>query len=287
VAAYGLEAAGAICRYDQLPPPATIRLTLPEAASALQEEGLQLEPGRFVTRARRVTAGEVTGSRVLARGLIRLQDEGSQLIAELAGRGTAILDCCAAPGGKTAILAERNPGAAITACDISPRRLKAMQSSLGGQQVRYRVLDATELPFLEQFDLVLCDAPCSGTGTMARNPEIRHRATLEDFGRQHDRQVRLLCSAMRSLRGDGRLIYSTCSLEAEENESVVAEALDRDKGFRLKPWREQIRAFEQEGRLHAGTADRLLPDGSPEDFVRTLPGAYPGDGFFAACLTRD
>jgi 16S rRNA (cytosine967-C5)-methyltransferase len=287
VAAYGLEAAGAICRYDQLPPPVTIRLILPEAASALQEEGLQLEPGSFVTRARRVIAGEVTGSRVLAQGLIRLQDEGSQLIAELAGRGSAILDCCAAPGGKTAILAERNPGAVITACDISPRRLKAMQSFLASQQVRYRVLDATEMSFREQFDLVLCDAPCSGTGTMARNPEIRHRVTLDDFGRQHDRQVRLLCSAMRSLRGDGSLIYSTCSLEAEENESVVAEALDRDKGFRLKSSREQIRMLEHEGRLHAGTADRLFPGGSPDDFVRTLPGAYPGDGFFAACLTRD
>jgi 16S rRNA (cytosine967-C5)-methyltransferase len=286
VVAYGREAAGTICRYDQLPPPATIRLISPEAASALQEEGLQVEPGSFVTGARRVIAGEVTGSNVLARGLVRLQDEGSQLIAELAGRGSAILDCCAAPGGKTSILAERNPAAQITACDISPRRLQAMQSFLGRRQIHYRVLDATEMPFREQFDLVLCDAPCSGTGTMARNPEIRHRITMDNFGRQHGRQVRLLGSAMRALRGDGRLIYSTCSLEAEENENVVAEALDRDKGFKLLPWTEQIRSLEQEGRLHAGTADRLFPSGSPDDYVRTLPGAYPGDGFFAACLTR-
>ena len=99
VAAYGSEAAAAICRYDQLPPPTTIRLTSPDA-----EPGLQLEPGSFVARAWRVVAGEVTGTRA-----VRVQDEGSQLIAELAGRGTAILDCCAAPGGKTAILAERNP----------------------------------------------------------------------------------------------------------------------------------------------------------------------------------
>lgn len=287
VAAYGREAAAAICRYDQLLPPATLRLILPQAASALQAEGVELQPGSFVTSARRVSAGEVTGSRVLSQGLVRLQDEGSQLIAELAGSGNAILDCCAAPGGKTAILAQRNPGATITACDISPRRLQAMQSLLGSQQVRYRVLDATEMPFREQFDLVLCDAPCSGTGTIARNPEIRHRVTADDFGRQHERQVRLLGSAMRSLRGDGRLIYSTCSLEAEENENVVAEALERDRGFRLKPWREQIRALEQEGRLHSGAADRLFPGGSADDFVRTLPGAYPGDGFFAACLTRD
>ncbi len=98
IKAFGLDTATAICRYDQLPPPS--------------EE----TPGAFVVRARD-----------------RVQDEGSQLVAELAGRGAEILDCCAAPGGKTAILAERNPTASITACDISPARLKAMQALLRGQ----------------------------------------------------------------------------------------------------------------------------------------------------------
>jgi 16S rRNA (cytosine967-C5)-methyltransferase len=276
VAAYGFETAAAVCRYDQLPPPATIRLSPSQEAV----EGLSLEAGIYVTRARRVVAGEVTGR-------LRIQDEGSQLIAELAGRGSEILDCCAAPGGKTSILAERNPTASITACDISPVRLKAMQAMLGLRPgVRFRVLDATALPFRQEFDLVLCDAPCSGTGTMARNPEIRHRVTLDDFDRQHERQLRLLCSAMRSVRVGGRLIYSTCSLEAEENEAVVAEALERENGFRLLPWREQIRLLEVEGTLHAGTAERLFPDSSPDHFLRTFPGLYPGDGFFAACLTR-
>jgi 16S rRNA (cytosine967-C5)-methyltransferase len=274
VASYGNEATAAICRYDQLPPPTTIRLASPEA-----ELDLQLEPGSFVARAWRTAAGEAA----------RAQDEGSQLIAELAGRGTAILDCCAAPGGKTAILAERNPDATITACDISPRRLKAMQALLVGQpgKIRYRALDATELPFQDEFDLVLCDAPCSGTGTLARNPEIRHRLTMDDFARQHERQVRLLCSAMRALREGGRLVYSTCSLEREENEAVVAEARERQKGFRLLPWRPQVQMLEAEGVLRPGTADRLFPGALPDDFVRLLPGAYQGDGFFAACLVRE
>jgi 16S rRNA (cytosine967-C5)-methyltransferase len=269
VAAYGQQAAAAICRYDQLPPPTTIRVT--------DTDDQQGEPGTFVLRARRVEAGN---------GPHRFQDEGSQLVAELAGRGREILDCCAAPGGKTAILAERNPNAQITACDISPRRLQAMQAFLDTKRVHYRVLDATDLPFDQQFDLVLCDAPCSGTGTMARNPEIRHKVTVDDFARQHDRQVRLLCSAMRALRQGGRLVYSTCSLEPEENEHVVAQALAQEKGFRLLPWRPQVQALEQEGILHAGTADRLFPGNLPDEFVRTLPGAYPGDGFFAACLSR-
>src|SRR6202000_2959716 len=136
IAAFGIDTAVAICLYDQLPP-------------------AQEEPGVFVVGARD-----------------RVQDEGSQLIAELAGRGTEILDCCAAPGGKTAILAERNPNASITACDISPSRMKAMQALLGNRpNIHFLVLDATEVPFQNQFDLVLCDAPCSGTGTLAHNPE--------------------------------------------------------------------------------------------------------------------
>ena len=244
VAAYGSEASAAICGYDQLPPPTTIRLSSPEP-----DPGLQLEQGSFVARAWRVVSGDVTGMRGL-----RMQDEGSQLIAELAGRGTAILDCCAAPGGKTAILAERNPTAAITACDINPLRLKAMRALLAGHpgNISFRALDATELPFQPEFDLVLCDAPCSGTGTIARNPEIRYRVTVDDFARQHERQVRLLCSAMRCLREGGRLVYSTCSLEGEENEGVVAEALERQRGFRLLPWRPQVRGLEAESILHPG-----------------------------------
>jgi 16S rRNA (cytosine967-C5)-methyltransferase len=268
VAAYGVEIAADICRYDQLPPPLTIRADVPV--------NQELEPGVFVVRAKRVVSGEA--------GKARIQDEGSQLIAELAGKGKNILDCCAAPGGKTAILAERNPSASITACDINPARLKAMQKTLQG--IRYRVLDVTESPWDREFDLVLCDAPCSGTGTMARNPEIKHRLKQEDLQRHHDRQVRLLCSSMRALREGGRLIYSTCSLEAEENETVVAEALETEKGFDLQPWRAQILSFEQEGTLQTGTADRLFLDGATSHFLRTFPGRYPGDGFFAACLVR-
>jgi 16S rRNA (cytosine967-C5)-methyltransferase len=276
VSAYGKETAEAICRYDQLPPPTTIRL----ASGEPKAQDLQLEPGAYVTRAGHVVGGEVKAD-------FRIQDEGSQLIAELAGRGNEILDCCAAPGGKTAILLERNPQAVITACDISPARLKAMETLLGPQSnIHYRVLDATELPFERRFDLVLCDAPCSGTGTMARNPEIRHRVTAEDFRRQQARQIRLLRAAMRSLRDGGRLIYSTCSLESEENETVVAEALEQEQGFNLLHWKEQIRTLEHEGVLRPATAERLFPTNSPDDFLRTFPGRYHGDGFFAACLVR-
>ena len=157
-----------------------------------------------------------------------------------------------------------------------------MQRNLPGLGIHFRVLDATQLPFEKQFDLVLCDAPCSGTGTLSRNPEIRYRLTVNDLARHHERQVRLLRSAMRALCEGGRLAYSTCSLEAEENENVVAEALAAEIGFRLLPWGDQVKSLEREGILHEGTAERL----SPGDFLRIFPGLYAGDGFFAACLVR-
>ena len=89
------------------------------------------------------------------------------------------------------------------------------------------------------------------------------------------------------MREGGRLIYSTCSLETEENESVVDEILQQEKNFQLKPWKEQIRTLEDEGTLHPGTAVRLFPNNAPDHYLRTFPGLYPGDGFFAACLVRE
>ena len=92
---------------------------------------------------------------------------------------------------------------------------------------------------------------------------------------------------MRALREGGRLIYSTCSLEAEENEDVVVEALERESGFRIIPWKEQVRALELEGALYRGSAERLFPGATPDQFLRVFPGLYQGDGFFAACITRE
>ena len=291
VQAYGITSAAAICRFDQYPPPTTIRLAEPHVEAALAAEGLSLEPGLFVERARRVVQGDVTTTAAFAQGLVRIQDEGSQLIAELAGQGTAILDCCAAPGGKTAILAERNPQASILACDVGISRVKAMRKFLqgrkGAEHISYRTIDATALDMDRQFDLVVCDAPCSGTGTLARNPEIRHRIGYEDLPRQQDRQVQLLRSAMRSLAKGGRLVYSTCSLEPEENESVISRALDLEKNFRVLSWVDRIQALEREGILHPDSAELLFPQGSSEKFLRTTPGIHPFDGFFGALLTRD
>jgi 16S rRNA (cytosine967-C5)-methyltransferase len=214
-------------------------------------------------------------------------DDGSRLVAELAAAHpapTRIWDCCAAPGGKTLILSHRHPSAHLLATDANPRRLQALATRLQATAPQAHTLhaDATQLPVSEGlFDLILCDVPCSGTGTLSRNPEIRHRLQPSDLARQATRQREILSAALTRLAPGGHLLYSTCSLEPEENEQVVAAALAALPGITaisLEPTLNQIAAT---GVLTV-PAD-LLRNGH----LRTLPGAnFPGDGFFATLLHR-
>lgn len=171
------------------------------------------------------------------------QDLGAQSIVPLLdlAPGMWALDLCAAPGNKTAqILAA---GARVVACDLYPKRLA--QVSADALKV---VLDAgAPLPFRQKFDRILVDAPCSGTGTLARNPEIKWRLRERDLPAFQERQRKILKNAMPHLKQDGKLVYATCSLEREENEDVVA-------GYPV-------------------TGTRLR-----------LPGRDAGDGFFAAVI---
>jgi 16S rRNA (cytosine967-C5)-methyltransferase len=203
-----------------------------EAAEAVARAAL-LEPGDWTN--------DATGRR---------QDVGSQSIVPLLEirPGQRLLDLCAAPGNKTAQAIAA--GARVTACDLHWKRLRALDG-LNCQRV---VLDGTlSLPFHIRFDRILVDAPCSGTGTLARNPEIKWRLEPAKLAELHAIQVRLLAHALERLAPGGRLVYSTCSLEPEENEQVLAEVL-------------------------GGLARRL---------VRRLPGREPGDGFFAAVIPSD
>jgi 16S rRNA (cytosine967-C5)-methyltransferase len=271
---FGSDAAAAVADSDQREP---------ELAVRGGDRAAGLAPGAFLTHACRMQGGALPES-------ARIQDEGSQLVAEIAGRGSRILDCCAAPGGKTAILAEKNPEAEITACDISASRLDAMRRSFAGDPLTARIecvlADATELPFRDDFDLILCDAPCSGTGTLARNPEIKLRLALDDLQRQQQRQIAILRSAYRVLAPGGRLVYSTCSLEPEENRQVIEAFLTEESSARLRDVGERLGAMLEEGSLTPDGA-RLLREAALRDgYLQTLPGVLPCDGFFAAIVTR-
>jgi 16S rRNA (cytosine967-C5)-methyltransferase len=231
---YGPESAEAIARAALTPPETFVRV--PGQVPA----GVTLEP-TGVEGCYCVAAGDPAG--------LRIQDIGSQSIVPLLdlAPGQSFLDLCAAPGNKTAQALEA--GVQAVACDLHLSRLEHMKD-LGCALV---VLNGTRpLPFKSHFDRILVDAPCSGTGTLARNPEIRWRLRSGDLADLHTRQVLLLRNALERLTPGGRLVYSTCSVEREENEAVV----------------EEVGAHVLE-------------------FRRRLPGRDRGDGFFAAMLTSD
>ncbi|WP_035350652.1 transcription antitermination factor NusB [Edaphobacter aggregans] len=217
-------------------------------------------------------------------------DDGSRLVAEIAAaanpQATSLWDACAAPGGKTLILAHRLPHAKILATDLSPRRLTAMRTRLEqypyATHITTETADATDPPAaLNHFDLILADVPCSGTGTLARNPEIRHRLTPADLTRQATRQRSILTTALSRLAPGGRLLYSTCSLEPEECEQVVEAVLAETNSAHplpIQPLLDHLRT--------SGVLQQPLNAAVRGNYLRTLPGTHPGDGFFAALIER-
>jgi 16S rRNA (cytosine967-C5)-methyltransferase len=143
--------------------------------------------------------------------------------------------------------------------------------------------DARSLPFSQAFDRILADVPCSGTGTLARNPEIKWRLQSRDLLDLQTRQVAILKSALGQLVTGGRLVYSTCSLESEENKEVVTAALDGTTEFTLVDLRVEMEALLKSGDLCSGLNIASLLAGP---YVRTIPGVHPCDGFFAAMIER-
>ncbi len=283
---HGEAAMRAICMHGQVQASSTLRLIAHDAEAALVAAGVETAPAALLSSARRIISGDV--SSLVSDSSARLQDEGSQLIAEIAGRGASILDCCAAPGGKTLILAERNPAARIVAQESSEARLGPLRKRLerAGACVQCRLGDAAALKDEAAYDVVLADVPCSGTGTLGRNPEIRHRLHEADLARQSERQRAILGAALRAVKPGGRVVYSTCSLEPEENEEVVAVMLAEYASMRVQPVRERIASLRSEGVLTVKGAELLANCATREGYLRLLPGAAGTDGFFVAVLER-
>jgi 16S rRNA (cytosine967-C5)-methyltransferase len=290
---FGPDRTCALCRHNQQPPALTIRVTTSEAERELLDAGIALRPGAILTAARTVTSGDIFATRVFREGRVRIQDEGSQLVAELAAtsidqKSESILDACAAPGGKTLILAERHPEAHINACESNAGRLEKLRERMDSlaPNVECRQADATALDYESSFDLVLADVPCSGTGTLSRNPEIRHRLSPDELPRQAERQRAILRSALRAVRPGGRVVYSTCSLEPEENEQVLAAVLADNPAARIVPPQSVVETMLGLGTLLAPAADGLRESITPEGYLRLSPDSYGSDGFFIAILER-
>jgi 16S rRNA (cytosine967-C5)-methyltransferase len=293
---YSLAAAQAICQHNQSVPTTSIRLRSPAVEVKLAEEGIGIAPGRFLASSREVLSGDVAKSEAFHAGQIVIQDEGSQLVAALVAgipnpqEEIRILDCCAAPGGKTLAIADRNPDAAITAVELHPHRARLLRalintpqsSQQSSQRISVIAADAGHLPTTSLFDHVLADVPCSGTGTLARNPEIKWRLTPEDITELQTRQCAILRAALERVASNGRFVYSTCSLEKEENEDVIEEVLAENESFEVLDCPAELERLKAQGEL--SWHDPISLTRGP--YLRTIPGIHPCDGFFAAILKK-
>jgi 16S rRNA (cytosine967-C5)-methyltransferase len=157
-----------------------------------------------------------------------------------------------------------------------------LQGKSSAAQIRIVAGDARQTPLNELFDRILADVPCSGTGTLGRNPEIKWRLKPEDLTELHERQSAILGATLAQAAAGGRVIYSTCSLEKEENEDVVEEALGADSGFCLIDCRGELDRLKRSGELAVADTESLTRG----PYLRTIPGVHGCDGFFAAILER-
>ena len=265
VGRFGWRTAEAILEANNVLAPSVLAPAVQGLAERLAREGVATEPGALVPEALRVVSGVPQKTRAFHEGAFWIQDEASQLVPRLLSDpiGPRVADLCAAPGGKTLGLAQRLPeGGVLIAGDRSAKRLSRLVRNLA--RVRSRgvapiALDlaAEALPIREEaLDDVLVDAPCSGTGTLRRHPEIRWRLAEGDLAVLAARQLRLLDRAATLVRPGGRLVYSVCSIEPEEGPEVVARFLADHDDF---------------------VTDRTLSTAA------SLQGV---DGFFAALLVR-
>ena len=195
-------------------------------------------PGRFEKLPRGKRVEDVEG---FADGAFIVQDPGTGLAVELmaAAEGERILDACAAPGGKTIQLAWR--GADVTACEVNPRRRRRLVENLVRTRLdsKVKVVDAFDVAE-NQFDKVLVDAPCSNTGVLRRRPDARWNWNLEKLSALVKLQSEILDAAALRVRSGGRLVYSTCSNEPEENSLQIEAFLSRHADFRLVASKESI-----------------------------------------------
>ncbi|HSK63413.1 MAG TPA: RsmB/NOP family class I SAM-dependent RNA methyltransferase, partial [Pyrinomonadaceae bacterium] len=264
---FGLEETEAFAKANNTVPATAFRVVKNRANEAevlekLVSAGAKLEKSNVAEGAWRVSGATSILRELSLAGEIYIQDEASQLVSQMlnAECGECVLDLCAAPGGKTTLIADRADDKAIV---IAADRYEARMATVIGttklhqlKSIKPLLLDAAhQLPFARGvFDKVLVDAPCSGTGTLRGNPEIRWRLSPTAIKAFADQQKRFLANAAEVLKPCGRLIYSTCSVEREENEEVIGEVIRADPRFEL------IRTF------------------------RTWPHTHGCDGFFIADL---
>ena len=260
-----------------------IKATRDEVMATLATAPILCEPTPFAPLGIRIIKKPALQNLPLFKnGSIEVQDEGSQLLAQIVGakRGEMVVDFCAGAGGKTLALgaAMRNSGR-LYAFDVSEKRLAKLKPRLGrsGLSNVHPVLiahehDAKIKRLAGKIDRVLVDAPCSGLGTLRRNPDVKWRQTPQSVAELNVKQNAILAGAARLIKPGGRLVYATCSILDEENEAIVAQFMATHDEFVLVP-------------MKHGLAEQKIAI-EMQDYLKLLPHLHQTDGFFAAVLER-
>jgi 16S rRNA (cytosine967-C5)-methyltransferase len=283
---FGLDHAETWARFNNSPAPLTLcvnslRLSRDALTEQLAADGVMTRAAAYSPTGLIATSGKPLQTRLAREGAFIVQDEASQVVGLVAAAGAKppALDACAAPGGKTLALAAamREPSL-LVAADRRQRRVALLHdtlSRLGLARVQLVQLDlALGLPFRGSFETVLVDAPCSGLGTLRRDPDIRWRREEADLPALVERQSQMLREAARGVVPGGRLVYATCSSEPEENDQVVQSFLEAHASFELVPV----------GSLPLPSSVRPLVDAA--GYLRTVPYRDDLEAFFAAVLGR-
>ena len=282
----GMAATKVRVRFNNRSPALTLRanrlrVTRTELARQLARHGVETVPTRFAGDGLQVVAGNPLRTPLAGCGLFGIQDEASQLVAELTSPqpGECVLDACAAPGGKTIALASAvGEAGVVVAGDLRAARVRLLRSTIeetGARRVRLIRHDLRRPPFQPVFDCVLVDAPCSGLGTLRRDPEIRWRRQDTDLARYASEQHHLLAQAAGIVRPGGRVVYATCSSEPEENDEVIQRFLAEQSEFDLV----------HPGRLE-GVSTGVRAVVTAEGCLTTTPEDHDLEGFFGAILRR-
>jgi 16S rRNA (cytosine967-C5)-methyltransferase len=281
----GFDAAEAWMKFNNTAAPVTLRVnrlrtSVEQLEARLANHDVTVRSGEFAPGALIVESGYPLRDAGSDDGGFVVQDEASQLVSLLAGAapGCRVLDACASPGGKaTAIASSLGTEGRLVACDVRDRRIDLLRRTvLASGAANIWIVQAdllASLPFGAAFDCVVVDAPCSGLGTLRRDPDIRWRRAEADLATLADAQRRMLRHAAQVVAPGGRLVYATCSSEPEENEDVAAAFLAESPGFRA---------------IDARRAHPLLPESVVDDkgHLRTTPDRHRLESFFGAVFVR-
>jgi 16S rRNA (cytosine967-C5)-methyltransferase len=283
---YGFEATEQWMQFDNTTAPLTLRVNTIKADTAalieqLDDVDVRVHRGRYARDALIVDAGHPLRTAGVQAGRFLVQDEASQLVPLLTGAmpGMRVLDTCASPGGKTtAMAAMMNCRGLLVASDLRQRRVELLQNTVavtGASNVRIVQTNLLKpLPFREPFDVVIVDAPCSGLGTLRRDPDIRWRRHEDELTSLAAAELTMLQHAAQVVSPGGRLVYATCSSEPDENDGVVSAFLATTPGFRIVDARTAAPALAAE-----------VVDAS--GFLRTEPHRHGLEAFFGAVLERE